>query len=184
MMEPRTPTAKSHSLAKPARAIVRRAPAGLSGFDRASLPRDLTVGGRLRHERELLGMSIEEISRATRIPVPSLERLEADRFDDLPGEVFVRGFVRAYARTLDLDADEILAQYTSARRVPYVAPVPVVPGPNAVAPKSNGRRVGVALAFVLLIVLCTMALSFVLKPRGRDVPSEVSARTTHAARLV
>ena len=135
-------------------------------------PSPASVGARLRLERELLGMSIEEIARATRIPVTSLERVENDRFDDLPGEVFVRGFLRSYAKTVGLDADEVLAQYGSARRVPYVAPMPVAPG----APGREGRRVGIAIAFVLLLVLCTMALSFVLKPRGRDLPTEVSTR--------
>jgi hypothetical protein len=43
----------------------------------------------------------------------------------------------------------------------------------------EGRRVGIAIAFVLLLVLCTMALSFVLRPRGRDVPGEISRATSH-----
>lgn len=133
-----------------------------------------TLGARLRRERMLRGMSVEEVSRATRIPLASVERLEADRFDDLPGEVFVRGFLRSYARAIGVDAEEVLAQYSSARRVPYVAPVPVPP----TAQKRETRRLGVAIAFVLLLVLCTMALSFVLKPRGRDLPSEVSAKDT------
>jgi transcriptional regulator with XRE-family HTH domain len=134
-----------------------------------------TIGARLRHERELLGMSLEEVARATRIPAPSLERIESDRYDDLPGEVFVRGFLKSYARTVGLDADEVLAQYSAARRVPYVAPMPVAPG----AQGREGRRVGIAIAFVLLLVLCTMALSFVLRPRGRDVPGEISRGAAH-----
>jgi len=125
-------------------------------------------------------MSIEEVSRATRIPLSSVERLEADRFDDLPGEVFVRGFLRSYARAIGVDAEDVLAQYSSARRVPYVAPVPVAPA----APKRETRRLGVAIAFVLLLVLCTMALSFVLKPRGRDLPSEVSTNATAVTLVV
>ncbi|GAC1365306.1 MAG: hypothetical protein NVSMB47_16690 [Polyangiales bacterium] len=132
-----------------------------------------TIGARLRHERERLGMAIEEVARATRIPVPSLERLEADRFDDLPGEVFVRGFLRAYARTVGVDPDEVLAHYGAARRVPHVAPTPVAPSSQ----RREGRRVGIAIAFVLLLVLCTMALSFVLRPRGRDLPVEISQTT-------
>ena len=142
----------------------------------AKLDAPLAIGARLRHERELRGMSLEEISRATRIPLASLERVEADRFDDLPGEVFVRGFLRSYARAIGLEPDEILALYGSARRVPQVAPVPV----NAGGSHRESRRVGVAIAFVLLLVLCTMALSFVLRPRGRDVPTEVSESSAAA----
>jgi cytoskeletal protein RodZ len=138
-----------------------------------------SVGGRLRSERETRGMSLEEVARATRIPVASLERLEADRYDDLPGEVFVRGFLRSYAKAIGIDGDAVLAHYGSARRVPFVAPVPVTPA----VPRREARRVGVAVAFVLLLVLCTMALSFVLKPRGRDLPTEVSSRATSHAPL-
>ncbi len=134
----------------------------------------LSIGASLRRERELRGMSVEEVARATRIPLASVERLEADRFDDLPGEVFVRGFLRAYARAVGVDGDEVLALYGAARRVPYVAPVPV----NPMTTPREGRRVGIAVAFVLLLVLCTMALSFVLRPRGRDLPSEVSSRAS------
>ncbi|MBL8720834.1 MAG: helix-turn-helix domain-containing protein [Myxococcales bacterium] len=129
------------------------------------------VGARLRRERELRGMSIEEIGRATRIPLVSLEKLETDRFDDLPGEVFVRGFLRGYAKAVGLSPEEVLAWYGASRRVPLVAPI--VPVSTHVAPKER-RRVGIAVAFVLLLVLCTMALSFILRPRGRDVPSELS----------
>lgn len=148
-----------------------------SGTPLAKTDAPLSVGARLRYERELRGMSLEEVARATRIPLVSLERVEADRFDDLPGEVFVRGFLRAHARAIGLDPDEVLALYGAARRVPVVAPVPV----SQAVPARDGRRVGVAIAFVLLLVLCTMALSFVLRPRGRDLPSEVSQRSTAAA---
>lgn len=57
-----------------------------------------TVGRYLKRTREARAMSLEEVSRATRIPVASIEQIEGDHFDDLPGEVFVRGFLRAYAR--------------------------------------------------------------------------------------
>ena len=139
-----------------------------------------TVGTTLRRQREQKRMGIAEVSRVTRIPQATLESIEGDHFDDLPGEVFVRGFLRSYAKTVGLDPDEVLAQYGSARRVPYVAPMPVTPG----TPGREGRRVGIAIAFVLLLVLCTMALSFVLKPRGRDLPTEVSQSSLAKSALV
>ncbi len=128
------------------------------------------VGALLKRRRDQRGMSIEEASRATRIPVSSLERLEEDRFDDLPGEVFVRGFLRAYAKCLGLHAEEIVAMYSATRRVAYVTPIPV----TSPIQKATKRRFGVAIAFVVLLVLFTLALSIVLKPRGRDLPQTVS----------
>ena len=117
-------------------------------------------------------MSVEEVSRATRIPIVSIERIEADHFDDLPGEVFVRGFLKAYARAVSLPVDEVLARYTASRRVAWVTPLPIASAP---ARKSQGRRFGVAIAFVLLLILFTLALSIVLRPRGHDMPPELSS---------
>src|SRR5947208_14552425 len=82
-----------------------------------------SIGRYLRRTREGRAMSVEEVSRATRIPVVSIERIEADHFDDLPGEVFVRGFLKAYARAVSLPVDEVLARYTASRRVRWVTPL-------------------------------------------------------------
>lgn len=129
------------------------------------------VGQFLREQREARHMSVEEVSRATRVPVQSVERIEADRFDELPGEVFVRGFLRSYARALGVSQDEVMARYTASRRVAWVTPLPL----SSSSPKpARGRRFGVAIAFVLLLILFTLALSIVLKPRGDDMPQELS----------
>ena len=129
-----------------------------------------SIGRYLKRTRETRAMSVEEISRATRIPVASIEKIEADHFDDLPGEVFVRGFLRAYARAVSLSVDDVLARYTASRRVAWVTPLPI----SAPARRSTGRRFGVAIAFVVLLILFTLALSIVLRPRGHDVPPELS----------
>jgi len=131
-----------------------------------------SIGQYLKRHREERAMSVEEVSRATRIPVGNLERLENDHFDDLPGEVFVRGFLKAYARAIAIPVDDVLARYTSSRRVAWVTPLPM----TSPIQKTQGRRFGVAIAFVVLLILFTLALSIVLKPRGRDVPTELSSR--------
>jgi cytoskeletal protein RodZ len=136
-----------------------------------------SIGQYLRRHREERAMSVEEVSRATRIPVGNLERLENDHFDDLPGEVFVRGFLKAYARAVSISVDDVLARYTSSRRVAWVTPLPM----TSPIQKTQGRRFGVAIAFVVLLILFTLALSIVLKPRGRDVPSELSSAASHEA---
>jgi cytoskeletal protein RodZ len=129
-----------------------------------------SVGQYLRRQRESKRMSVEEIARSTRVPMPSVERIEADQFDELPGEVFVRGFLKSYARAVGLGADEVLARYTASRRVAWVTPLPI----SSPTKPARGRRFGVAIAFVLLLILFTLALSIVLKPRGDDMPQELS----------
>ncbi len=132
-----------------------------------------TVGQLLRRHRLEKRMSAEEISRATRVPMSSVERIESDRFDELPGEVFVRGFLKSYARAVGLPAEDVLARYTASRRVAWVTPLPLSSSNPAVKP-ARSKRYGVALAFVLLLILFTLALSIVLKPRGDDMPQELS----------
>lgn len=135
-----------------------------------------TVGSTLRQRREKKRMGLAEVSRVTRIPVATLESIEGDHFDDLPGEVFVRGFLRAYAHALGLVPEDILARYTASRRVAVVTPMPVA-SPVQAARRGQSSRFGVAIALVLLLILFTLALSIVLKPRGRDMPMELSQRT-------
>jgi cytoskeletal protein RodZ len=129
-----------------------------------------SIGRYLRHARESRAMSVEEVSRATRIPVSAIERIEADHFDDLPGEVFVRGFLRAYARAVSIPVEEVLARYTASRRVAVVTPLPLTSPMRG----TQTRRFGVAFAFVLLLILFTLALSIVMRPRGHDMPPELS----------
>jgi transcriptional regulator with XRE-family HTH domain len=132
------------------------------------------LGQYLKVQRERRGMSVAELARVTRIPASSLEAIEADRFDELPGEVFVRGFLGAYARAVRVLPAEVVARYMSSRRVAYVTPLPMQTPLQAAREGQGGRRFGVAIAFVLLLILLSLALSIVLKPRGRDMPAELS----------
>ena len=62
------------------------------------------------------GVSLEEISAATRISTRFLEALENDHWDQLPGGVFNRGFIRSVARFLGLDEDSLVAEYSLETR--------------------------------------------------------------------
>jgi len=71
-------------------------------------------GDRLRREREMRGITLEEITESTKISRRHLEALEGEHFDQLPGGVFNKGFVRAYARFLGIDGDQAVADYAAA----------------------------------------------------------------------
>ncbi|HXJ41967.1 MAG TPA: helix-turn-helix domain-containing protein [Bryobacteraceae bacterium] len=68
------------------------------------------VGATLREERLRRQFSLEHVSNETRISVRYLEAIEGERMADLPGIVFTRGFVRQYARFLDVAPEELLSQ--------------------------------------------------------------------------
>lgn len=71
-------------------------------------------GDRLRREREMRGITLEEISHSTKIGTRHLRSLENEEFSQLPGGVFNRGFVRAYAHFLGLDEEQCVADYNAA----------------------------------------------------------------------
>jgi cytoskeleton protein RodZ len=73
-----------------------------------------TFGESLKREREMRGVTLEEVSAATRIATRFLRAIEDERWEQLPGGVFNRGFVRAVARYLGLDEENIVAEYTLA----------------------------------------------------------------------
>jgi cytoskeleton protein RodZ len=70
-----------------------------------------SFGESLRREREMRGVSLEEISATTKINLRFLQALEAEDFAKIPGGLFTRSFLRAYAGYLGLDAERILAEY-------------------------------------------------------------------------
>jgi hypothetical protein len=74
-------------------------------------PSRIDFGSRFKQEREARHLSLGDVARVTKIPERSLERLEGGRFDELPAEVFVRGFVRSFARAVGLDPDDMARRY-------------------------------------------------------------------------
>lgn len=66
----------------------------------------MSLGADLKRERELRGITLEEIARETKIRASMLGYIEDDRLDRLPAGVFRRSFVRSYARYLGIDEDK------------------------------------------------------------------------------
>jgi len=91
------------------------------------------------------GVSLEEISAATRISTRFLEALESDQWDQLPGGVFNRGFIRSVARFLGLDEDSLVAEY--ALETKDRTEIGVVPDP----PMEIRRNWGPAVLAVLVL---------------------------------
>jgi Helix-turn-helix domain/Domain of unknown function (DUF4115) len=73
-------------------------------------------GEKLRKQREQQGIGLDAISGTTKISTRMLRALEEEHFDQLPGGVFNKGFVRAYARQVGLNEEEAVADYLDAVR--------------------------------------------------------------------
>lgn len=70
-----------------------------------------SIGNILRTERETQGRTLTEVSKAVYIKTKYLSALEEENFAVIPGEVYVKGFIRAYASYLGMDGEELVAQY-------------------------------------------------------------------------
>lgn len=105
------------------------------------------VGQKLRDARTHAGLSLDEVAAATRIPKVSLARLEEGRHDLLPAPVFVRGFIRAYARAVQADPNPLVRLYEQrqgelARSGPTQAPHAAPMSAAAARVGAVGRRLG------------------------------------------
>jgi len=127
-----------------------------------------TFGETLKRERELRKISLREVSEATKIGLRYLEALEGNRFDQLPGGLFNKGFIRAYAKFIGLDGEPLVNAYLYdvARRQPDsstqtrtsgVALEDVLkhlPEPTAASPSNTfpAKRVLVGTAVAIVVV--------------------------------
>jgi cytoskeleton protein RodZ len=75
------------------------------------------LGEFLRRERELRHISLDDVAERTKISRRYLEAIEEGQYDRLPGETFVRGFIRSYAQYVGLDPQDTLLMYNRSRGV-------------------------------------------------------------------
>jgi len=101
-------------------------------------------GKYLAQQRELRGMSREDISRATKIPPSLIVALEEGQVERLPARIFVVNYVRAYASVIGLAPDEAVLRYEEVDKA--------TPAPSpAVLEKERRKRAWVGLTVVLFV---------------------------------
>jgi cytoskeleton protein RodZ len=141
-------------------------------------------GDRLRREREMRGITLDEITESTKISRRHLEALEREHFDQLPGGVFNKGFVRAYARFLGIDEDQAVADYSAASNEQPEPenkfPLEIHEEPNR---ELNPRRSKVPLVFALAaLVGVLVGYGFWMKSKPHSsTPVESARQSTPAA---
>jgi len=161
-----------------------------------------SVGTYLRGLREKQGMSVDELSRATRVLHHYLEALEGDNILSLPAPVFTKGFIRAYCQAVGVPPEQALKLYDrlgvpvpDVGKVPAGVPrvaaremrrpivdepdyLPVTPvGPPTQGEPREKRRGTALISFVLLVVLGTAFFAVTLALQsGRDGEGEPTAQ--------
>jgi cytoskeleton protein RodZ len=107
------------------------------------------VGRLLRDQRETLGFAVAEVAKSLRIRPAYIDAIEQGRFDALPGAAYVVAFLRAYARHLGLDPQQVLTAYQLSGSVPIERPISL-PADFPLAEKR--APIGLAVLTVLLVI--------------------------------
>ena len=127
------------------------------------------VGAGLRQRREERRVSLRQIAASTKISPGALEAIERDDIKRLPGGIFTRAFVRAYASELDLDPERTLAEFLAQFPAADVDPEASVGDQQP--ERSNVLRMA-AQAAVVLLPLAALILWAVLGTRSRDAQQQ------------
>ncbi|MGA8260213.1 MAG: helix-turn-helix domain-containing protein, partial [Arenicellales bacterium] len=133
-------------------------------------------GRRLRRTREQMGLSVDDVASELRLSSFQIRALEDDDWSQLPGTTYARGYLKAYARLLGLDAEQMLAGASTeeieiSRTEPAVEPRTVDEDDSRSEPSSPRVRWGWVAGIVLICAL--VAAGWQLKGRLQWVPGLV-----------
>lgn len=115
------------------------------------------LGKDLAELRRTRGASLEDMSRDTKIRRTILEAIENGRFEELPPDVFVVGFIKAYCRTLEVDPEPFVARLMKVNQA-EAAPAAEVCRSPANQGRNNARWIVWAIVLVLLAAFVAAAL--------------------------
>jgi hypothetical protein len=137
------------------------------------------IGSALRSARELSGLSLRNIADTTKLPVGVLKALEENRIAQLPGGIYRRAIVRAYATEVGLDAEAVLRVFLAR----YPDDVPSTATVVADDPRSMPRLLQAALSIVgAIIPIVAGAFYFASTAVGSDSAGQVDVMAVRAER--
>jgi len=151
----------------------------LSGAASPPIVDTMRPGARLRAAREQAGLSLDQVAQQLKLAPRQVKALEEESFGELPGRTFSRGFVRNYARLLNLDAQDLLAQLPETVQAPVDAPSLDSTATTIVElPTATARRPGFARWLIpLVLVGCIIAAAAYEWYRGGLVTSSEPSRS-------
>ena len=112
-------------------------------------------GSYLKSERELRGVTLDELYSKTRIPLRYLRALENNQFDELPEEVFIKGYIRSVAKVIGAQEDEVLSTYMDINKT---APSIDTNNPSTL----NQKQFALDPKFIIVLSLIVLFLSGVV----------------------
>lgn len=154
-----------------------------------------TIGQKLQEARSAKGMTIDDVQQATKIQRRYLIAIEDGKFDELPGDFYVRAFIKQYAQAVDLDGDDLLKEYND--QLPQAAATNVMPvadeQPTSREMKTNRGSQGSAtmdrlksilpIAIVTLVVIAILGAIWAFAVHHGNQASDNSAISSSAVQV-
>jgi cytoskeletal protein RodZ len=132
----------------------------------------MSIGESLATARVDAGLSIDDVSRETRIRGGLIRAIEADNFDPCGGDVYARGHIRSIAGVIGIDAQPLIAEYdrlTGGAPQPVENPTPVF-DPEVAERAERARPNWAAAMAAALVVICLIAVGQLVSGSGSKTP--------------
>ena len=159
-----------------------------------------SFGERMQREREMRSITLDEIAEHTKISKRNLTALEGENFSQLPGGIFNKGFVRAYAKYLGIDEEQAVSDYLAAEteKLRKKVPIPIdaadTTGRMEMAavdrlagsdeepqPDQAAGFMKAAISLVVLLGICGLGYKWMQSRKISAPPSESKAQVVQAA---
>lgn len=140
-------------------------------------------GTQLKLAREAAGLSLDQVAQQLKLAPRQVKALEDENFDVLPGRTFTRGFLRNYARLLNLDPDLLVAHLPDAAHAPSLEPPALHSTGTTMAelPTAYGRAPSFGRWLIpLVLVACIVAAAGYEWYRGRPADPATAPRAAEA----
>jgi cytoskeleton protein RodZ len=105
-------------------------------------------GSYLKAERELRGVTLEELHAKTKIPIHFLQALEKNKFEELPEQVFIKGYIRSFAKVIGANEDEVLSTYIDITKTASSTDIK-----SQSIPKQNNYNFDPKFIFILIFII-------------------------------
>ena len=144
-----------------------------------------SIGEFFKQVREAKGLTIDEVASKTRIRTDFVKALEDGNFAKLPDQVFARGFVRSYARSLGLDEDDAIHRFAQSAGAYYDKQtererLKVKQAEEERKRQSNRKAVAIAIGIAILTLIFLLSReqsSLLVRRSSSDLPASASKRT-------
>ncbi|MCX4437023.1 MULTISPECIES: helix-turn-helix domain-containing protein [Streptomyces] len=142
----------------------------------------LSVGRSLRQARIEAGLTVDDVSNATRVRIAIVQAIEQDDFAPCGGDVYARGHIRTLARAVHIDPAPLLARY-DAEHGGRPAPTPAAPMFEAerIRPERRGPNWTAAMVAAIVAVIGFVGFTVVKGSGGSDSKSSVAEGSTPTA---